>query len=133
MAAVTITTSTFKTSSPFFGLFFKRYMDKLNVTCGYPGLSFINTAKRAMDLLNIGIYGLAPKSNIQVGNEFLMDEVIGKASSIKLVRESVKEYDTELPLDISILERCLGCNVYLSASNITYDPAFITEYRDEEE
>ena len=86
MAAVTITTSTSQTSSPFFGLFFKRYMDKLNVTCGYPGLSFINTAKRAMDLLNIGIYGLAPKSNIQVGNELLMDEVIVKASEMKSVR-----------------------------------------------
>ena len=62
-----------------------------------------------------------------------MVEVIGKSSLIKFMRAGVQEYDTELPLDISILERCLGCNVYLSASNITYDPAFITEYRDEEE
>ena len=107
MAAVTITTSTSETSSPFFGLFFKRYMDKLNVTCGYPGLSFINTAKRAMDLLNIGIYGLAPKSNIQVGNEFLMDEVIGKASEMKSVRVAVQEYETYISLAISVLEHHL--------------------------
>ena len=49
-----------------FGLFILRNMDKLNVTRGYPGLSFLNTSERAMDFLNIGLSGFALKSNVQV-------------------------------------------------------------------
>ena len=54
-------------------------MDKLNGTHGFPGLSLINMAKSAMDLLNIGLYGLVLKFNVQLGNELLMYQVIGKA------------------------------------------------------
>ena len=42
----------------------------------------LNTAEKAMDLLNIGISvlsGLPLKSNVQIGHTFLMYEVIGKA------------------------------------------------------
>ena len=51
-----------------------------------------------MALLNISLSGLALKSNVQVGDELFMDEVIGKASSMKTVRAAVQEYDTYLPL-----------------------------------
>ena len=97
------------------------------MTCGCPGIYFLNTAKRAMDLMNIGIYVLTLKSNVQVGDEFLMGEVIGNASSIKSAREYVQEYDTELPLAISVLDRHLGHNVDFSASTSTYEPAVITK------
>ena len=62
-----------------FGLFLLGNMDKLNVTHGWPSISFLNAAERAMDFLNIGISGLALKSNVQVGNQLLTDEVIGNA------------------------------------------------------
>ena len=95
------------------------------MTCGFPGLSFLNTSERAMYLLNICLCGLVLKSNVQVGDEFLMDDFIGNASSMRLLRESVQEYDTELPLDIAVLERRLGRNV--AASTSMDDPAVITE------
>ena len=62
-----------------------------------------------------------------------MYEVIGKASSMKSVRASVQEYDTDIPLAISVLEICLGHNVDVAASNSTYDPEVITEDGDDEE
>ena len=73
------------------------------MTHGCPGVPFINTAKRAMSLMSIGISGLAFKSNFQVGDKLLMDEVIGKASLKNSVKEAVKNYYIELPLDISVL------------------------------
>ena len=72
-----------------------------------------------MDSLNIGIYGLALKSNVQVGDEFFIDEVIYKASSMKLVRAAVQGYETELQLDIAVLEFRLGRNVDVAASTST--------------
>ena len=110
-----------------FDLFLLGNMDNLNVTCGCPGLSFINAAERVMAFLNIGIFVIALISNAQVGDELLMDEVIGNILSMKLVREAVQEYDTYLPLDIDVLERCLGCNAYVAASTSTDGPAVITE------
>ena len=77
-----------------FGLLILGIMHKLNVTCGFPGLSFINTSKRAMSLLNIGLSGHVLKSNVQVGHELLMYEVIWNATSMKSVRAGVQEYDT---------------------------------------
>ena len=56
---------------------------------GFPGISFLNTPERAIYLLNIGLSGLTLKSNIQVGYEFFMDEVIGNASLMKSVRAVV--------------------------------------------
>ena len=70
-------------------LFILGIMDKLNMTCGCPGLSFLNIADRSMVFLNIGISGIVLKSNGQIGNEFWIDEVIGNASLIKSVRETV--------------------------------------------
>ena len=96
-------------------------------------LDWIQMANRDMDFLNIGLFGLGLKSNVQVGNEFLMDEFIGKASSMKSVIESVQEYETYLPLDIAVLERRLRRHVDVSASTSTYEPAVITKDRDSEE
>ena len=80
-----------------FGLFILGKTDKLNLTRGCPGLYFLNTAERAVDFLNNALYGLALKSNVQLVDELFMDEFIGNTSSIKSVREAVKEYDTDLP------------------------------------
>lgn len=41
-----------------FGLFLLENMDKLNITCGCPSLSFLNTGERPMSLLNISLSGL---------------------------------------------------------------------------
>ena len=101
-----------------FGLLILGNMDKLNFTRGFPGLYFTNTDERNIALLNVGIYGLALKSNVQSGYELLMDEVIGKASLMKSVRTAVQEYDTEIPLDVAVLERHLGRNVYVAAITI---------------
>ena len=38
-----------------FGLFILGNMDKLNVTHGCPGLSFLNTGEKPMSLLHIGL------------------------------------------------------------------------------
>ena len=110
-----------------FGLFLLENMYNLNKTRGFPGISFLNTAEGGMALLNIGISGLSLKSNVQVGNKFLMDEVIGKALLMKSMREAMQEYDAELPLDIAVLEHHLGPNVYVSTSTSMYEPAVITE------
>ena len=96
-----------------------------------PGLYFINTAERAMDFLDIGLSGLALKSNVQLGDELLMDEVIVKASLMKSVRSAIQGYDSELPLDIAVLENRLGHNVDVASSTNTYEPAVITEDGDD--
>ena len=96
-----------------------------------PGLYFINTAERAMDFLDIGLSGLALKSNVQLGDELLMDEVIFKASLMKSVRSAIQGYDSELPLDIAVLENRLGHNVDVASSTNTYEPAVITEDGDD--
>ena len=86
-----------------------------------------------MDFLNIDLSGLALTSNIQVGDELFMDEVIGKTSSIKSVREAVQEYCTELPLSIDVLERSLRRNLDVVACTSTDEPSVITEDENDEE
>ena len=63
----------------------------------------------------------------------MMDEVIVKASLMKSVRAAVQEYDTDLPLDVAVLERRLGQNVDVAASTITEETAVITEYGNDKE
>ena len=46
------------------GIFLLGNMDKLNVTRVCPVISFLNTAKRDIDFLNIVISGLPLKSNV---------------------------------------------------------------------
>ena len=96
-------------------------------------LDWIQMANRDMDFLNIGLFGLGLKSNVQVGNAFLMYEVIGKASLTKSVITAVQDYDTELPLAIAVLEHHLVRNVYVAASTSTEEPEIITEDGDDEE
>ena len=103
------------------------------MTHGFPGISFLNTANRAMALLNIGISLLEFNYDVHLVHEFLMDEVIGNASSMKSVGAAVQEYDTDLPWAISVLERRFGRNVDVSASTSTDDPLTITEDRNDEE
>ena len=43
------------------------------------------------------------------------------------VRADVQEYDTEIPLDVAVLERHLGRNVYVDFSTSIDDPTVITE------
>ena len=64
------------------------------MTRGCPGLSYLNTADRAMVLLNIFLSGIELNSSVQEGNELLMDEVIGKVLFMKSARASVQECDT---------------------------------------
>ena len=110
-----------------FGLFSLGHMDKLNVTCVCSGISFLDTAERDMNFLNLGIYSLVLKSNVQVGDELLIDEVIVKASLMKSVRAAVQGYDTELPLAIAVLEHYLGRNISVAAITSTDEPVVITE------
>ena len=62
-----------------------------------------------------------------------MYKVIGKASSMKSARASVQEYETDLPLDISVLELRLVRNVDVAASTITDEQSVITEDGDDED
>ena len=48
-----------------FGLFILGNMDKLNVACGYPGISFPNISGRSMYFMNIDLSGIALKSNVK--------------------------------------------------------------------
>ena len=75
----------------------------------------------------IGISGLTLKSNVQVGDELLMDKVIGNSSLMKSARAAVQEYDTELPLAVAVLGCRLGINVDIAASTSTVEPAVINE------
>ena len=81
--------------------------------------------------MNISLSGLEFKSNVQVDDELLMDGVIDKASSIKPMMEAVREYDAEINLAIAVLERHLGCNIYVASNTSTDEPAVITEDGDE--
>ena len=94
---------------------------------------FYQYSRESRGFLNIDLSGLALKSNVQVGNEFLMYEVIGKASLTKSVITAVQDYDTELPLAISVLEHHLVRNVYVAASTSTEEPEVITEDGDDKE
>ena len=86
-----------------------------------------------MAFLNIGLYGHAFNSNAQVGDELLMDEVIGKTKSMKSVMADVQEYEKYLSLASAVLERRLVCNVDVSTSTSTYEPEVRTENGDDKD
>ena len=52
---------------------------------------------------------------------------------MKSVRAAVQGHDTEIPLDIAVLEHLLRCNVDAAASTSEDEPAVITEDGDDEE
>ena len=75
-------------------------------TRGCPGLSYLNTCKRPMSLLNIGLSSLAVSLDV-VEDKWLMTEVLSGAMSMKTVRAAMSEYDLELPKLIEALQRQL--------------------------
>ena len=75
----------FSNQIAYLGLFFIGNMDTLVETCGFPGLSYLKTCKRAMLLFNIGLSSLA--LSLDVGkDEWLMTEVLLEEMSMKTVR-----------------------------------------------
>ena len=95
------------------------------MTRGCHGIYFLTIAKRSMALLDIDHCGIALNSNVQVGNNFLMDVFIGKAPSTKSVRAVVQYYDTELPLDIAVMESRMVRSVYVANITITDETVVI--------
>ena len=90
----------------YLGLLFIGNMDILVRTCGCLGILYLNTCKRAMLMLNIGLSSLA--LSLDVGKyEWLMTEFILVAMSINNFRASISEYDLELPKSIKALQRQL--------------------------
>ena len=71
-----------------FALFLVGNMDMFLATRDCPGLSYLNTAERAMAILNIGLSGLSLSidSNIE---EWLFSEILKGALSIKAVRNAI--------------------------------------------
>ena len=87
-----------------FSLFLVGNMDKLVATRGCPGLSYLNSAERAMAILAIGVSSCALSIDPRT-EEWLMLEVLHGAMSMKAVRNAVIEYDTAVPQAIAVLER----------------------------
>ena len=87
-----------------FALFLVGNMYKLLATRGCPGFSCLNTAERAIAILNIGLSGLA-LSIYPNTEELLLSEFLKGSMSIKSVRNDIEKYNTELPLAISVSER----------------------------
>ena len=79
-------------------------MDKLSSIRGCPGLSYLNTAERAMLVLNLGLANLALSIDPNA-DEWLLNEVLAGTSSMKAVRAAVNQYAIELPKAITVLER----------------------------
>ena len=90
----------------YLGLFLIGNMDTLMETHGCPGILYLNTCKREILLLNIGLSSLV--LSLGVGeDEWLMTEVILGAISMKDVRAAISAYDLELPKLIEDLQRQL--------------------------
>ena len=79
-------------------------MEKLAATRGCPGLSYLNTAKRAMAILNIGLSGLALSIDLNI-EQLLLSKFLKGTMYVKAAMNSIEKYDTELPLAIAVLER----------------------------
>ena len=79
-------------------------IDKLVATHSCPGLSYLKTMERAMAILNIGLSVLALSVDPNT-EKWLMYKVLKVAISTKEVRDDIKQYVTELPLVIKVLER----------------------------
>ncbi len=86
-----------------FGLFLQGDMDKLCATRGCAGLSYLNTAERPMSLLTLGQSGLA--TQLDPTKPDFLNELLRNASSMKLIRQNITEYDELLPIAIAALER----------------------------
>lgn len=90
-----------------FGIFLSLEIDVLKVFRGCPGLSYLTTAERAMSTLNLLFSCCASKMDL-LSNHWLLNEVIKSASSMKAVRDAIMQYDTEFPIAVAVLERCIA-------------------------
>lgn len=99
-----------------FALFLVGNMDKLDILRCCPGLSFLCTTERAMSILNLGLSNLSLMISPD-SPEFLLKDVLARASSMKAVRSAVAQYDQELPLALDALERKLKAMVETEADN----------------
>lgn len=86
------------------GLFLIGNMDKLTATRGCPGLSYLNTAERAMANLNIGLSCLSLSLDPNM-DKWLYDNILKSATTMKATRKNILEYDEEKQIAIDILER----------------------------
>ena len=83
----------------YLGLFLIVNMDTLMATRGCPGILYLNTCKREILLLNIGLSSLA--LSLGVGdNKWLIKEVFLGAMAMNTVRSVISEYYLELPKSI---------------------------------
>ena len=87
-----------------FVLFLVGNMYKLVATRGCLGFSYLNTSERGMDIINIVLSGLA-LSIYPNTEEWFLSKVLKGAMSMKSVRNSIEQYETELPLEIAVSER----------------------------
>ena len=78
-------------------------MEKLVARHGCPGLSYLNTAKLSMAILNIALSGLALSIYLNI-EEFLHSKFLKGKIYMKSVRNTIEKYYTELSLAIAVLE-----------------------------
>ena len=71
--------------------------------CGCPGISYLNTYKREILLLNIGISALMLSLNVGE-DEWLMTEVISGSMQMKAITAAINEYGLELLNSIEALQ-----------------------------
>ena len=76
-----------------FGLFLVGNMDKLVATRVCTGLSYLNTVKQAMAILNIGLSGIEISIDPNTEEQFLSKFLKG-AMSMKTVRQYIDNNDT---------------------------------------
>ena len=83
---------------------------------------------------NIELFGFFLKSHVQVGNEFLIDE-ISNTPLMKSARTALQEYTIDLSLTITILERRFEriTDITDTITSNNNDPPISHEDRDNEE
>jgi len=86
-----------------FSLFLVSGVVKFIAILGCPVLLYLNTEERAMSVLNLGLANLALQIDLC---EWLSGEVLANMSSMKAVRMTVSEYDSEIQTVIDVLMKC---------------------------
>ena len=83
-------------------LFLLGNMYRLVMVRGFPQLSFLNLVEREMEILNVGLVGLALCLKRDV--TLCFGKILRKYGSLSQTRLVVSDYDTECGVDISIIE-----------------------------
>ena len=81
-------------------------MDNLVETCGFPGILYLNTYKREMLLLNIGLLALALALNVGE-DDWILKEGLSGSLSMKDIRAAITENDLNRPKAIEALHHIL--------------------------